>query len=352
MATTPQPDFPPPERMLRLFKANLELCRVSPGETVAVLYDDDATAERANCFQQAAAALGANAVLVRPRGSGAGGDAASKLANLGSNALAADGEAMATLLGADMIIDLMLLLFSAEQLRLQEAGARILMVVEPLEVLERLFPTASLRGRVEAAESRLKAARTLRFTNPAGTDVCYQLGQGPVLTEYGYTDRPGRWDHWPGGFLATVARESGVQGRVVLDRGDIVYPLKRQLQEAVAFEIERGVVTGIEGGREAAELSAYMAAYDDRRAYAVSHIGWGLNEHCRWGVDIPGIGMDGRAYYGNVLFSTGPDTEFGGSNDTPCHLDMPMRGCTLMLDDETIIEDGRILPPDMRAGEA
>ena len=42
-----------------------------------------------------------------------------------------------------------------------------------------------------------------------------------------------------------------------------------------------------------------------------------LNAACRWGVDLPGIGMDGRACYGNVLFSMGPDTEFGGNNDTP-----------------------------------
>ena len=39
--------------------------------------------------------------------------------------------------------------------------------------------------------------------------------------------------------------------------------------------------------------------------------------------------MDGRAHYGNVLFSLGPDTEFGGENDTPCHLDLPMQGCSL-----------------------
>jgi 2,5-dihydroxypyridine 5,6-dioxygenase len=342
-------DTDEPQRMARLVRANLELCRVQPGETVAVLYDADEMLERAQIFAQAAAALGAKALLVRPRGAAAGGDASSKLANLGSNALTTDRAAMEALLGADMVVDLMLLLFSREQLRLQAAGARILMVVEPLEVLERLFPSTSLRRRVEAAQARLGAARTLRFTNRAGTDVSYELGGGHVLTEYGYTDTPGRWDHWPGGFLATVARPRGVRGRVVLDCGDIVYPLKRQLQEPVQFDIEGGLITHIDGGREAAELSEYMRGYGDPRAYSVSHIGWGLNEHCRWGVDTPGIGMDGRAYCGNVLFSTGPDTEFGGSNDTACHLDMPMRGCTLMLDGETIIRDGEILPPDMRA---
>jgi 2,5-dihydroxypyridine 5,6-dioxygenase len=49
-----------------------------------------------------------------------------------------------------------------------------------------------------------------------------------------------------------------------------------------------------------------------------------------------------------VLFSLGPDTEFGGSNDTPCHLDLPMRHCTLFLDDEVIVADGEVLPREMR----
>ena len=59
--------------------------------------------------------------------------------------------------------------------------------------------------------------------------------------------------------------------------------------------------------------------------------------------------MDGRAYYGNVLFSTGPNFEFGGTNDTHCHLDLPMKNCSLWLDDEPIVRDGEIVPEEMRA---
>jgi 2,5-dihydroxypyridine 5,6-dioxygenase len=44
----------------------------------------------------------------------------------------------------------------------------------------------------------------------------------------------------------------------------------------------------------------------------------------------------------------GPDTEFGGDNDTPCHLDLPMQNCTLTLDDELIVENGDIVPREMR----
>jgi len=99
-----------------------------------------------------------------------------------------------------------------------------------------------------------------------------------------------------------------------------------------------------------------MASFG-KDAHAISHIGWGLNENAQWhrmaiADRQKEIGMDGLSYYGNVLFSTGPNTELGGTNDTPCHLDMPLKGCTLMLDNTLIVENGKIVPPEMQAPAA
>lgn len=338
---------------VRMYRRELELCKVNASETVAILTLGDQLNERADTFAAAAQQLGAKVVRVRSEPV-PGVDPENPMANLGVNNLGKDAAAMAALKGADIVIDLMLLLWSKEQLEIQAAGTRILMAVDSDANLERLFPDADLRRRVEVAEQRMRRARQLRFTNAAGTDVVYDIAGRPVLTEYGYTDVPGRWDHWPGGLLATGARNGAVNGTVVLDRGDVIYyPVPKKLRDPIALTLAGGFITDFRGGTEAEELRGYIARYNDPRAYAVSHIGWGLNERCRWadtrpdgGVDI-GI-MDGRAYYGNVLFSTGPDLEIGGTNDTPCHLDMPMLNCTLYLDDEMILDKGRILPDDMR----
>ena len=133
-----------------------------------------------------------------------------------------------------------------------------------------------------------------------------------------------------------------------MDSDDIIYPLKRFVTAPIEFVIRGGAVIEINGGPDADMLKHFIDEYQDPRAYAISHIGWGLNAACKWDVDLPGIGMDGRACYGNVLFSMGPDTEFGGNNDTPCHLDLPMQNCTLMLDDELIVDEGKVVPVDMR----
>jgi 2,5-dihydroxypyridine 5,6-dioxygenase len=335
--------------MIDLFRKELLLCGVKEGTAIAVLSEVDRLADYAAGFMAAAQALGAHAFNVNllPTRPSMG----EKFGGVGLNPLAGNQPAIEALKRADLVIDLVFLLFSREQLDIQAAGTRILLVVEPLDVLARMFPSQELRDRVEAGERRLSSARQLRFTNPAGTDVTYELGRYGVLTEYGFTDTPGRWDHWPGGFLATSGTDDGVNGHVVMDRGDIVYPFKTYVREPIDFTIREGRVVDIKGGVDALLLAEYMAGFHDPRAYAISHIGWGLNQMAQWtchATGVGGIGMDGRAFYGNVLFSTGPNIELGGTNDTHCHLDLPMRGCTLYLDDELIVKNGEVIPKDMR----
>ena len=346
-------DITPVERMLPAFSEVLALCAVDASQKVAVLSEGDLLQNYSEGFLRAAEQLGAETARVNVAASSNAG-AEARIADLGTSALAGDDAAMATLKQADLVIDLMLLLFSKEQIEIQQAGARMLMVVEPFEVLERLMPTKRMRERVEASEQLMAAARTLRFSNDAGTDVVYELEQfnGPppacILTEYGYTATPGRWDHWPSGFLASTGTANGVEGTVVMDVDDIVLPWKETLKSPISFNIRDGFVQSIDGGEDAKRLNQYIEAFEDPRAYAVSHIGWGLNQDALWDPHLPGISMDTRAYYGNVLFSTGPNTEFGGDNDTACHLDLPMRNCSLWLDDELIVNSGELVPEQLR----
>jgi 2,5-dihydroxypyridine 5,6-dioxygenase len=112
--------------------------------------------------------------------------------------------------------------------------------------------------------------------------------------------------------------------------------------------VERGFVAAIEGGVDAALLRDYIEAFDDPEAYAISHIGWGLQPRARWSTLAlydreQTIGMDARAYEGNFLFSLGPNNEAGGSRATACHIDIPLRGCTVKLDGAAVVQQGRVL---------
>ena len=49
-------------------------------------------------------------------------------------------------------------------------------------------------------------------------------------------------------------------------------------------------------------------------------------------------GTELRAFAGNFLFSTGSN-EYA-NRFTPAHFDLPMRGCTIALDDKVIVDEG------------
>ncbi|WPG41303.1 2,5-dihydroxypyridine 5,6-dioxygenase [Variovorax sp. EBFNA2] len=336
--------------MFELFTRELELCRVKPGENIVVLTADDEWQEHAQAFMAAAAHLGAttfNMNLRRGQKNAVGVQ--------GRHPLVGNALAMTTLKSASMVIDMVGLLFSREQAEIQAAGVRILRVMEPFHVLKQMFPTADLQRRVEYAKGLLESARQLRFTSDAGTDIVYKLGQYPVISEYGFTAEAGRWDHFPSGFSFTQGDDGGVDGVVVMQPGDILCTFKKYVESPVTLRVEKGYVVEITGqGLDAQLIRSYIDSFNDPRAYAISHIGWGLNEKARWyqfsvtrQLTSEHV-MNALSFYGNVLFSLGPNLELGGTNDTACHLDLPMRNCNLWLDEVQILKNGEVIHPEMR----
>ena len=117
----------------------------------------------------------------------------------------------------------------------------------------------------------------------------------------------------------------------------------------MTLTVVNGYVTKIEGGLDADLLREYMASFNDPESYAISHIGWGLQERAHWSVlslydREATTGMDGRAFAGNFLWSMGPNNEAGGSRETACHIDIPMRHCSVTLDGEEMVVAGKVLP--------
>ena len=325
----------------------LTLSGVCEGETVAVLTRGADRPDYADAFLWAAQKLGAAAFHLRiPSPANESGGWAVGDSGLGRNPLAVQA-----LESVDMLVDCTFLLFSKEQFAIQAAGTRILTAVEPPELLARLMPTVELRERVEVAAELLAKASVMRITSPAGTDVTYQLGRYPTMSEYGYTDISGRWDHWPAAFVFTGGTDDGVDGTIVLSPGDILLPFNTYVQTPVTLTIEQGFIRDIRGGLDAELLSSYIKSFGDPRGYGMSHVGWGLDERAHWhGLTQfgGGMGMELRSFYGNVMFSIGPNNELGGPNDTACHFDIPMRGNSLYLDDELIVDRGELTVPEMR----
>ena len=189
-------------------------------------------------------------------------------------------------------------------------------------------------------------------------DLTYRCGEYPVMSQWGYADDPGHFDHWGAGHIHTFPNEGSANGVVVFQPGDIVIlPYCRYVHDEVRLEVRDGVVRKVEGGLDARLMTDWLddnkTSEDDLDPYAISHLGWGMNPQSLW----YGIALNGdepersraaaRTFPGNFLFSTGPNTQGGGKRNTRGHYDVPMRDCTVILDNDVVVERGRIVDENM-----
>ncbi|CAE6796404.1 2,5-dihydroxypyridine 5,6-dioxygenase [Paraburkholderia aspalathi] len=333
-------------QMMTAWTTVLKLSRLEAGQTVTILTSASTHPQTLSTAVIAAQAMGA--VVNRldlPPVNGEKSLSRDALAYLGTTPLTGNRAAIAALKESDLVLDLMTLLFSPEQLDILKSGTKILLAVEPPEVLTRLVPSEADRERVLAAQARIARAREMHVVSRSGTNLRCPIGEFEPIAEYGYVDQPGRWDHWPSGFALTFPDEGGANGRIVIDKGDILLPQKYYVSEPVELTVENGFATRIEGGVDAERLADYMETFNDPEAYAISHIGWGLQPRARWSTlglydREATIGMDARAFEGNFLFSLGPNNEAGGSRTTACHIDIPLRHCDVFLDGEAVVRNG------------
>lgn len=336
-------------QLIESWKQVLKLSRLEPGQTVTILTSSATHPQTLACALIATQSMGAIVNrLELPPVNGEKAFSRDSLAYLGTTPLTANRAAIAALKQSDLVLDLMTLLFSPEQHDILKSGTKILLAVEPPEVLARLVPTEADRERVLAATKMISAARQMTVTSPAGTELTCPLGDFPAIAEYGFVDQPGRWDHWPSGFALTFPNDKTSSGTIVIDRGDILLPQKRYVNEPISLTVEKGYAVRIDGGVDAALLRDYMETFNDPEGYAISHIGWGLQPRARWSTlglydREATIGMDARAFEGNFLFSLGPNNEGGGDRTTTCHIDIPLRNCTVRLDDRVVVQNGRVV---------
>ncbi|MBE9603378.1 peptidase M29 [Acetobacteraceae bacterium H6797] len=333
---------------IEAFERVFALCKVRQGEPVCLLAESQSRPLNIEIAELALHRLGARpfrCVVPTPpqtapvpvRSTGA------------SRALRNHPAVMAALAVSPFIVDLTLegLMHAPELPAILKAGSRVLNISnEHPEALERLVPRPEDADAVKAAAKRAKAARRMTVTSAAGTDLAVDMEGAATVGIWGFTDRPGTLAHWPGGIVVSFPRAGTVNGRLVLDAGDVNLTFKRYLERPVTLTIENDYVIAIEGeGTDAELMRRYLAAWGDKAAYAVSHVGWGMNPRARYEAlamydrrDTNGTEI--RAFAGNFLFSTGAN-EFAG-RFTDGHFDIPVRNCTIALDGEVVIEAGEM----------
>lgn len=193
-----------------------------------------------------------------------------------------------------------------------------------------------------ALEARWNAASHVRVTSEHGMDF-----------EADITGRESwRWDgaafaaDWfqltgcafPDGEVGIAPLEGSGNGVVVWDAS--VHSLGL-LDEPVRLTVEDGWITNIDGGPQAEDLAARIAALDDRHSYyCPAEIAIGINESAR----ITGTLREDKKALGTVHIASGTNIDLGGTIHAKSHIDGLIRKPSLWMDGEIVVDRGRLVP--------
>jgi 2,5-dihydroxypyridine 5,6-dioxygenase len=323
-----------------------ERCAVKPGDSAAILSETQSRALNVHIAELALLRMGArpfhiivptprNKQIVPVRSTGA------------SEAIQRLAPVVTALQQAGFVVDCTIegLMHAVETPEILKAGARILVISnEHPEALERMRPDAELEKHVRAAAKMLRGTKRMRVTSKAGTNLDIDMAGASTVGVWGWTDKPGTLAHWPGGLVVSFPKSKAVNGTLVMAAGDINLTFKRYLTSPITMTLTDDYVTELAGeGADAEMMRRYLAAWGDREAYAVSHVGFGMNPRARYEAlamydQRDSNGTELRAVAGNFLFSTGAN-EFAGRY-TAGHFDLPVMGTTIELDGTAVVRDG------------
>ncbi len=175
-----------------------------------------------------------------------------------------------------------------------------------------------------------------RVTSELGTDISFRLKGRPCDAGYGWAVEPGMVDdHFPGGTPSIAPVEDTINGTIVVD-GWITE--SGQVSEPVTARLEKGVITSIEGGKDADAWRSLLKSTDEPKAFHLCHFNVGINPRAQApsdkavGIVNFGFGHQDASYEGTV------------GQDVKMHTDITMRWATISVDGVVMCENEQLYP--------
>jgi len=177
-----------------------------------------------------------------------------------------------------------------------------------------------------------------RVTSPQGTDVSFELKPRKAIHDDGILTRDGELDFYPGAQVSIAPVEETINGTIVVDASDSVQGI---VHSPYTLTLENGVITSMEGGREADTIRAWLESRDEL-VYRLCHFSVGLNPQA----GISGNMIEDERKIAAVDFGFGyQDPDLGGTVGMgPYHWDLMLAIPTIILDGKEMSGGGRLNP--------
>ena len=228
---------------------------------------------------------------------------------------------------------------TAERIKACEGGSRFLNMADySMDMLEEggLFIDFDDARRCVDALAPQILGKECRITTPAGTDLWARIEGRHEDNGYGTSVNPGEASSPPN--VETAVGPTTAEGVIVVD-GSIPLPGLGPIREPIYCYVEKGFIVRIEGGEEAKILEKTLRDFHDDRVYLVAEIGFGMNKAAK----ISGRMLQDEGVFGTMHIGIGNNLSYGGTNDTPVHIDLIMMKPTYVVDGKTLYKDGVLL---------
>lgn len=184
-----------------------------------------------------------------------------------------------------------------------------------------------MNGNARKVADLWDKTKLCRLTSAVGSDVSFELHPRKSLIGDGVLKEDGVVEFYPGTQVSVAPVEHTIEGTIVVDASDSVQGL---VYTPYTLHMEKGKITKVEGGREAATMEQWLRACNEDVIYELCHFSLGLN---------PEAGISGRMNEDErklaaVDFGFGyQDPSFGGTVGLGnWHMDVMLASPTIFLD--------------------
>jgi leucyl aminopeptidase (aminopeptidase T) len=190
-----------------------------------------------------------------------------------------------------------------------------------------------IRTVAERVAGRLRGAREVHVTSPAGTDVTMRIeGREPKGWLTGICRNPGEVSAYPGGEVSLPPLEGTADGTIVIER---VMTDLGELVEPVVWTMRDGLAVAVDGGPGAERLRRLIDGVPG--ATNLAELGIGLNPLARIGPHI----TESKKRLGTAHFALGDNAGgYGGVVECPLHLDGLVLDVTVVVDGRDLVRGG------------
>lgn len=187
-----------------------------------------------------------------------------------------------------------------------------------------------------AMANTLAGSETIHLTTTYGTDLTYSAKGRRGNALYGVVE-PGQFSTIPTIEANVSPLEHTANGKIVAN-ASVPYIGIGVLEEPVVCEVHDGMITSMEGGRQAQMLKKDLLAKNDPNVFNVAEMGVGLNPKC----SFMGFMLEDEGVCGSVHIGIGTSITLGGVVKAACHYDLIMTGATIVADGKTLLKDGEV----------